>query len=71
MKKEIESVVQKSYAQGVAIFKVESFIPAEELAEELVINPPEDLKVQIVEIKPTLLNIRVVNAPKPADDEEE
>ena len=70
MKKEIESVVQKSYAQGVAIFKVESFVPAEELAEELVINPPEDLKVQVVEIKPTILNIRVVNAPK-SDDEEE
>ena len=71
MKKEIESVVQKSYAQGVAIFKVESFIPAEELAEALVMNPPEDLKVQVVEIKPTVLNIRVVNAPKPQDDEDE
>ena len=70
MKKEIESVVQKSYAQGAAVFRVESFIPAEELAEELVINPPEDLKVQVVEIKPTLLNIRVVNAPKPDDEEE-
>lgn len=70
MKKEIESVVQKSYAQGVAIFKVESFIPAEELAEALVMNPPEDLKVQVVEIKPTILNIRVVNAPKQEDEDE-
>ncbi len=71
MKKEIESVVQKSYAQGVAIFKVESFIPAEELAEALVMNPPDELKVQVVEIKPTILNIRVVNAPKPKDEEED
>jgi hypothetical protein len=70
MKKEIESVYQKSYAQGVAIFKVKSFLPAEELAEALVMNPPDDLKVQVVEIRPTVLNVRVVNAPSPQDDEE-
>jgi len=70
MKKEIESVTQKSYAQGVAIFSVRSFLPAEELAEELVMNPPEDLKVQVVEIRETALNIRVVNAPKQDQDDD-
>ena len=60
MKKAVESVVQKSYAQGVAMFRVESLIPSEELAEELVLNPPEGLKVQVVEIKPTVLSLRVV-----------
>ena len=67
MPKAIESVVQKSYVQGVAVFSVRSFLPSEELAEELVMNPPEDLKVQVVEIRETTLNIRVVNAPKDED----
>ena len=69
MKKEVENVMQKSYAQGVAIFRVESFLPAEELAEALVMNPPTDLRVQVVEIRETTLNLRVVNAPKQEDDE--
>ncbi len=64
MKKEVESVAQKSYAQGVAIFSVRSFLPAEELAEALVMNPPEDLKVQVVEIREATLNLRVVEAPR-------
>jgi len=64
MKKELESVVQKSYAQGVAIFRVQSLLPTEELAEALVLDPPEDLKVQVVEIREMTLNLRVVNAPK-------
>ena len=70
MKKEIASVVQKSYAQGMAVFRVESFIPAEELAEALVISPPTDLKVQVVEIKPQAIDIRVVEAIEEDDDDE-
>ena len=70
-KKNIASVVQKSYAQGVAIFRVESLLPAEELAEELVMHPPEELKIQVVEIHPTTLSIRVVEAPRADDGEEE
>ena len=69
MKKEVESVTQKSYAQGAAIFRVKSFLPAEELAEALVLNPPNDLKVQVVEIHETALSLRVVEAPKESDDE--
>ena len=69
MKKEIESVTQKSYAQGAAIFLVESFLPAEELAEALVLNPPADLKVQVVEIHATALSLRVVEAPAKEDEE--
>ena len=61
---EIESVQQKSYAQGVALFRVESRLPAEELAEALVLDPPEDLKVQVVEIKPNVLELRVVEVPE-------
>jgi len=62
MKKAVSFVSQKSYAQGVAVFHVEALIPSEELAEELVMNPPDDLKVQVVEIKPAALSLRVVDA---------
>ena len=68
MTKEVESVSQKSYVQGVAIFSVRSFVPAEELAEALVMNPPEDLKVQVVEIREATLNLRVVEAPRKDDE---
>ena len=60
--KAVSGVQQKSYSQGAAIFCVESSIPSEELAEELVLNPPEGLKVQVVEIKPAVLSLRVVEA---------
>ena len=60
---------QKSYAQGVAIFKAESKIPAEELAEAIVLNPPTDLKVQVLEIRPGALSLRVVEPPRKEADE--
>ena len=64
LRKEVESVSQKSYAQGVATFAVTSLVSAEELAGTLVVNPPEDLKVQVVEIRETALSLRVVEVPK-------
>ena len=56
----LESVVQKSYAQGLAVFRASSRLPAEELAEAIVLDPPEDLQVQVVEIKPGSLSLRTV-----------
>ena len=64
MKDCVAAVAQKSYAQGAAVFRVSSLLPAEELAEELVMNPPEDLKVQIVEIRENAISARVVDAPQ-------
>ena len=69
MKGKVASVAQKSYAQGVAVFNVESLLPCEELAEELVMDPPTDLKVQVVEIRETTLNLRVVEAPRKEGNE--
>lgn len=60
MSKEVDSVTQQSYAQGLAVFRAVSLLPSEELAEAIVMNPPEDLKVQIVEIKPGTLSLRAV-----------
>ncbi len=59
---EIPNVMQKSYAQGVAVFRVESRLPSEELAETLVLKPPQGLKLQVVEITPAALNLRAVEA---------
>lgn len=65
---QIASVVQRSYAQGVAVFHVESLLPAEELAEAIVMDPPDELKMQVVEIKPGALSLRVVEAkPEPGE----
>lgn len=69
MKGSVSSVMQKSYAQGVAVFKAESKIPAEELAEAIVLNPPTDLKVQVLEIRPGALSLRVVEPPRKEADE--
>lgn len=61
MKDKVASVAQRSYAQGLAVFRAESLIPSEELAEALVLNPPEGLKIQVVEITPGALNLRVID----------
>ena len=57
---ELRSVIQKSYAQGLAVFRVSSRLPAEELAEAIVMNPPGELQVQVVEIKAGALTLRAV-----------
>jgi hypothetical protein len=57
---ELSSVIQKSYAQGLAVFRVSSRLPAEELAEAIVMNPPGELQVQVVEIKAGALTLRAV-----------
>ena len=57
MKDKVASVTQKSYSQGVAVFNVESLLPC-------------DLKVQVVEIRETTLNLRVVEAPRKDGDEQ-
>ncbi len=57
---EITALNQKSYAQGLALFQATARLPAEELAEALVLDPPEELRVQIVEIKPGSITLRVV-----------
>ena len=64
----VDSVSQRSYAQGLAVFRAVSLVPSEELAESVVMDPPEDLKMQVVEIKPGSLTLRVVEVP--ADVEE-
>ncbi|MDD5708134.1 MAG: hypothetical protein PHR35_19625 [Kiritimatiellae bacterium] len=56
------STTQRSYAQGMAVFQVATPLPAEELAEALVLTPPEGLKMQVVEIAPGSISLRAVEA---------
>ncbi len=56
----IRNVVQRSYTSGVAVFSVESAKPAEELAEDLVLQPPEGLKLQVLDTAAGALQIKAV-----------
>ena len=59
---QIAEVTQRSYAQGMAVFRIACRMAAEELAETLVLQPPEGLKMQVVEVTPAALTLRVVEA---------
>lgn len=61
-KAEVDMVTQRSYAQGVAIFRVVARKPAEELAEALVLAPPDGLRMQVVEVTPSAMTFRAVEA---------
>jgi len=59
-KKELKNVSQRSYTAGVAEFSMESALPAEELAEALVLSPPEGLRLQILDISGGRIQARAV-----------
>lgn len=59
----LRNVVQKGYTLGVANFDMESSIPAEELAEKLVLDPPEGLKLQLLDVSRAKIELRAVAAP--------
>lgn len=61
----VRAVTQKQYAAGVALFELESLLPAEELAEELVLNAPEGLKLQVLEVAAGKINLKVAAVEKP------
>jgi hypothetical protein len=56
------NVSQRSYTAGVAVFELESAMPAEELAEELVLTPPENLKLQVLETGPGRISLKATAA---------
>jgi len=58
-KEVMQNVTQQSYTAGTAHFSLDSSLPAERLAEQLVIRPPEGLKCQILEIARGKLTIKV------------
>lgn len=50
MPAEIANVTQRSYVSGAVEFDASALKPAEEVAESLVLQPPEGLKFQVIEI---------------------
>lgn len=58
----IVNVLQKSYTAGVAIFEIESVIPAEELAEKMLLNSPSGLKFQALDVGRAKIDMRAVEA---------
>jgi hypothetical protein len=61
----IQTTTQKQYSAGLALFNLESLISAEELSEKLVLNPPDGLKMQVLEITPGKINLKVTIVEKP------
>ncbi|NLB68997.1 MAG: hypothetical protein GX804_04860 [Lentisphaerae bacterium] len=57
---ELRDVAQRSYTAGVAEFSMESALPTEELAELLVMSPPDGLKLQILDIGSGKIQARAV-----------
>lgn len=61
----LASTTQKSYTAGAAVFEVESTVAAEELAEQLLLKPPEGLKFQMLNVAPGQLQLRATPAEAP------
>jgi len=59
-KRMLNNVVQRNYIAGIVVFEMDSKLPAEELAEALVISPPEGLKMQVLSIEAGNLEMKAV-----------
>lgn len=57
---EMQNVVQRNYSAGMAEFSLESRLPAEELAEELVLAPPDGLRMQVLDVGAGRIQLRAV-----------
>ncbi len=62
---DVGEVVQRSYTSGMAEFSVSSRLPAEELAEALVLAPPEGLRIQVLDISAGRIQLRTVERQNP------
>lgn len=65
MPESIQTSTQKQYSAGLALFNLESLISAEELSEKLVLNPPDGLKMQVLEITSGKINLKATIVEKP------
>ena len=56
----ITDIVQRNYTPGAATFEVKSAVPAPDLAESLVLNPPRKLRLQVLNVTARKINMRAV-----------
>jgi len=59
----VESVLQKNFTAGVAMFDVVAGKAAEDLTEDVVIKAPQGLKYQVLDVAPGKIELRAI-APK-------
>jgi len=57
---DLQNVVQRSYTSGLAEFSMDSKLPPEELAEQLVLKPPKGLRLQVLEIAAGRIQLKAV-----------
>ncbi len=55
----LSNVIQRNYTAGAVVFEVDSKLAAEELTEEIVLNPPNSLKIQALSIDSGKIVMRV------------
>ncbi|NLB65316.1 MAG: hypothetical protein GX803_02460 [Lentisphaerae bacterium] len=58
---EATGVVQRSYTSGAATFELDSLVPIEELAEAIVLNPPADIRFQVLDIGGTSIHLKIIS----------
>jgi hypothetical protein len=56
----VAGVVQRSYTAGSAVFEVETRMPVEALAEALVLEPPEGLRLQVLDTGAGRIELRAM-----------
>ncbi|MFH0880123.1 MAG: hypothetical protein V2A34_10460 [Lentisphaerota bacterium] len=56
------NVVQRNYTSGVVVFELDAIVPIEELSEAIVLDPPADIKFQVLEIGAGNINLKAVAA---------
>lgn len=59
----ISRVEQKSYTSGIALFDLVTSKPIEELSEDIVLEPPEGLKYQVLSVAQGKIDLCAVSAP--------
>jgi len=60
-KTHIKNVVQRSYTAGMVLFELDTDLPSEELAELLVLDPPDKLKLQVLLIEAGSIEVRALS----------
>ena len=57
---ELSNVVQRSYTAGLAEFSLDSILAPEDLAEQLVLNSPQGMRLQVLDVAPGRIQLRAV-----------
>ncbi len=54
------ALLQRNYTAGVVIFEMDAVVPIEELSEALVLDPPKEMKFQVLEVAAGKINLKAV-----------